>query len=182
MDQTGLTASEKITLFSAWGLIRKDLDVHGRNVLLLLFHKHPRYIAYFDFTDDPNAQSLVDNKSLYDQAIHVFKAVGALIEYGFKDPVLFDATLRKITRRHKDRPVYTEDILTIGEVLLNYLEQALGRQMSDSLPDAFWKLFQTIAGRFPATPKTPIADEGGDDANDPQPTTSQRQDRASDAP
>uniref|UniRef100_A0A182PAQ7 Globin domain-containing protein n=1 Tax=Anopheles epiroticus TaxID=199890 RepID=A0A182PAQ7_9DIPT len=174
MDPTGLTSAEKITLFSAWGLIRKDLDVHGRNVLLLLFHKHPHYISYFDFTDDPAAQSLVDNKSLYNQAIHVFKAFGSLIEYGFKDPVLFDETLKKITRRHKDRKVYSEDILTIGDVLLNYLAQALGRQVSDSLPDAFWKLFRTIAGRFPAAPKPSDgeAEEQQGNANDPSPTTS----------
>ncbi|XP_049281533.1 myoglobin-like [Anopheles funestus] len=152
MDSTGLSATEKITLFSAWGLIRKELDVHGRNMLLLLFHKYPHYVSYFDFTDDPNAQSLVDNKSLFSQSIHVIKAFGSLIEYGLKDPDLFNETLKKITRIHEQRNVYSKDILTIGEVLLDYLAQVLGRQVSDSLPDAFRKLFATIASRFPVAP------------------------------
>uniref|UniRef100_A0A182NES7 Globin domain-containing protein n=1 Tax=Anopheles dirus TaxID=7168 RepID=A0A182NES7_9DIPT len=163
MDATGLTAQEKITLFSAWGLIRKDLDVHGRNMLLLLFHKHPHYISYFDFTDDATAHSLVDNKSLYSQSIHIIKTFGSLIEYGLKDPALFNETLKKITRIHAERNVYAKDILTIGDVLLNYLAQVLGRQVSDSLPDAFRKLFVTIAGRFPVGPAPPKteADEQG---------------------
>uniref|UniRef100_A0A182QXV6 Globin domain-containing protein n=1 Tax=Anopheles farauti TaxID=69004 RepID=A0A182QXV6_9DIPT len=152
MDATGLTAQEKITLFSAWGLIRKDLDIHGRNMLLLLFHKYPHYVSYFDFTDDASAQTLVDNKSLYSQSIHVIKTFGSLIEYGLKDPALFNETLKKITRIHAERNVYGKDILTIGDVLLNYLAQVLGRQVSDALPDAFRKLFVTIAGRFPVEP------------------------------
>ncbi|XP_053661762.1 myoglobin-like [Anopheles marshallii] len=166
MDSTGLSASEKITLFSAWGLIRKDLDVHGRNMLLLLFHKYPHYVSYFDFTDDPTAQSLVDNKSLYAQSIHVIKAFGSLIEYGLKDPALFHETLKKITRLHEQRNVYSKDILIIGEVLLDYVAQVLGRQVADSLPDAFRKLFATIASRFPATPGV---DGDVNDANVTQP-------------
>ncbi|XP_053677711.1 myoglobin-like [Anopheles nili] len=152
VDSTGLTAVEKITLFSAWGLIRKDLDVHGRNTLLLLFHQYPHYVSYFDFTDDQTAQSLLDNKALYNHSIHIIKAFGSLIEYGLKDPALFNETLRKLLRIHEKRNVYSKDILTIGEVLLNYLAQVLGRQVSDSLPDAFRKLFGTIAAKFPAGP------------------------------
>uniref|UniRef100_A0A182Y9Z7 Globin domain-containing protein n=1 Tax=Anopheles stephensi TaxID=30069 RepID=A0A182Y9Z7_ANOST len=171
MDSTGLSASEKITLFSAWGLIRKDLEVHGRNMLLLLFHKHPHYVSYFDFTDDPAAQSLVDNKSLFNQSIHVIKAFGSLIEYGLKDPDLFNETLKKITRNHQHRNVYSSDVLTIGEVLLDYLAQVLGRQVSDSLPDAFRKLFATIASRFPVPPSpttTPPSSSVESDGNDPE--------------
>uniref|UniRef100_A0A182IKD4 Globin domain-containing protein n=1 Tax=Anopheles atroparvus TaxID=41427 RepID=A0A182IKD4_ANOAO len=149
VDSTGLTAVEKITLFSAWALIRKDLDIHGRNMLLLLFDQHPHYVGYFDFTDDTTAHSLVDNKSLFGQAIHVIKSFGSLIEYGLKDPALFDETLKKISRLHEGRNVFGSDVLVIGDVLLNYLAQVLGSQASAMLPDAFRKLFVTIATRFP---------------------------------
>ncbi|KFB39084.1 hypothetical protein ZHAS_00006409 [Anopheles sinensis] len=134
-------------------LIRKDLDVHGRNMLLLLFHKHPHYVGYFDFTDDTAAQTLVDNKSLFGQAIHVIKTFGSLIEYGLKDPALFDETLKKITRLHEGRNVFGSDVLIIGDVLLSYLGQVLGTQASDLLPAAFRKLFATIAARFPVAPQ-----------------------------
>ncbi|XP_049548390.1 myoglobin-like [Anopheles darlingi] len=151
-DSTGLSAVEKISLFSAWGLIRKDLDVHGRNILLLLFQKYPHYTDYFDFTDDTKADSLVDNKSLFAQSIHIVKAFGSLIEYGLKDPRLFHETLKRIARWHEQRNVYGCDVLLIGEVMLTYLTQTLGRQTPAMLGEAFQKLFQTIAYRFPTGP------------------------------
>ncbi|XP_052864495.1 myoglobin-like [Anopheles cruzii] len=146
-DPTGLSGVDKITLFSAWGLIRKDLDIHGRNILLLLFQQHPEYLAYFDFSDDTTALSLVDNKSLFSQSILAIKTFGALIEYGLEDAVLFHETLRKVGRWHGN--IQARDVLIIGNVLLAYLKQALGRQAPTTLDEAFRNLFVTISNRFP---------------------------------
>ncbi|EDS34613.1 globin 2 [Culex quinquefasciatus] len=150
MDETGLTGKQKITLLSAWGLIKQDLDLHGRNIMLLIFREHPHFIPYFDFSADPNNTSLSENRALQAHSLNLIMALGALIEYGLKTPKMFECTLAKLVKNHKTRRVTSQDVKMFGEVILMYFAQVLGRQSASSLPTAFNRLIEQIAEAFEA--------------------------------
>ncbi|XP_058453707.1 myoglobin-like [Malaya genurostris] len=152
MDETGLTGKQKITLLSMWGLLKQDLDVHGRNVLLTLFKEHPEFLTYFDFSADRSSSNLADNQALFSHSLNMINGFGALIEFGLNSPKMFQCSLTKLARNHKWRMVSGADVRLFGNVMLDYYMEVLDRQAANDLPDAFGRLMNIIADAFDEYP------------------------------
>ncbi|XP_055550794.1 uncharacterized protein LOC129733186 [Wyeomyia smithii] len=148
MDETGLTGKQKITLLSAWSLIKQDLDLHARNVLLFLFKENPQFLTYFDFSTDSSTTNLAENQALFAHSLNVILGLGSLIEYGLSCPKMFLCTLTKLARNHKARSVTGTDAKLFGKVITDYFMDVLDQQGASSLPGAFEMLFEKIAEAF----------------------------------
>ncbi|EAT43553.1 AAEL005034-PA [Aedes aegypti] len=148
MDESGLTGKQKITLLSAWGLLKQESSLHGRNMMFLLFREHPRYLPYFDFSSDSTNSNLADNKSFHLHAVNVMGAIGTLIECGLNDPEVFRKKLFHLVEVHKARGVTPLDVQLFSEIITDYLVEVLGRQAANSLADALGKLFDQFAEAF----------------------------------
>ncbi|XP_058820086.1 myoglobin-like [Topomyia yanbarensis] len=148
MDETGLTGKQKITLLSMWGLLKQDLHVHGRNVLLTMFNQHPEFLSYFDFSADLNSTNLADNEALFSHSLNMINGFGALIEYGLNSPKMFQCSLTKLAKNHKWRMVSGVDVRLFGNVMLNYFIEVLDRQAANDLPNAFGRFMDIIADAF----------------------------------
>ncbi|XP_053692390.1 uncharacterized protein LOC128740847 [Sabethes cyaneus] len=148
MDETGLSGKQKITLLSAWSLIKQDLDLHCRNILLLFFKEHPHFLPYFDFSTDSSTANLSENQALFAHSMNVINGLGSLIEYGLGCPKMFLCLLTKMAKNHKARSVTGEDIKLFGKVIMNYFMDVLERQAASSLPEAFEVFFEKIAEAF----------------------------------
>ncbi|XP_055644287.1 extracellular globin-E1-like [Toxorhynchites rutilus septentrionalis] len=148
MDETGLTGKQKVTLLSTWALMKQDLDLHGRNLLLLLFSEHPNFLPYFNFSTDSHSTSLADNQALFAHSMNVILALGALIEHGLKCPKMFQCLLAKLAKNHHRRGVTGGDVKLFGKIMVRYFGEVLGRQAADTLPSAFGTLIDKAAEAF----------------------------------
>ncbi|XP_055594825.1 hemoglobin-3-like [Uranotaenia lowii] len=149
MDDSKFTGDQKITLLSAWALIKPELDIHGRNLYLLLYREYPRFKPFFDFcTDGICTIKHVRGREMEAHSIQVFRILGQLIEEGLRDSEIFENTLRAIALAHADTGVTGADVREFGGVLLSYLVDALGPQASNSLTVAFEKLVDLVGESF----------------------------------
>lgn len=97
---------------------------------------------------DEATPNLADNKMFHTHALNVIQAVGMLIEDGLKDPQVFQNSLIQLVGVHKNRGVTAVDIQLFSEIITGYLIEVLGRQATNSLPDALGKLFDQFAEAF----------------------------------
>nr|XP_029716944.1 LOW QUALITY PROTEIN: globin-like [Aedes albopictus] len=148
MDESGLTGKQKITLLSAWGLLKQESLLHGRNMMFLLFREHPHFLPYFDFSADPAGSNLADNKGFHLHALNVMNMVGTLVECVINDPEMFRKKIFHLVEIHQARGVTALDVQLFSEIVVDYLVEALGRQAANSLAEAFGKLFDQFAEAF----------------------------------
>ncbi|KAL1396633.1 hypothetical protein pipiens_002634 [Culex pipiens pipiens] len=147
-DDTGLTNHQKAALVGAWSLVKQDMVSHGVNVFIRLFEEHPKYLEYFDFTQDDAAEELRENKSLHAHALNVMHLIGALIDYGLDNPLMFKCSLSKMMKNHKKHGVNKEDVTIVCGIIMEYCLEALDQRGSTTLEEAFSSFMKSIADTF----------------------------------
>ncbi|XP_055544859.1 globin-1-like [Wyeomyia smithii] len=147
-DDTGLTKSQKVAVVAAWSIVKKDMITHGRNIFIRFFEENPKYVTYFDFSQDTEATELKDNKSLHAHALNVMQLIGALIDYGLDNPVMLKCSLAKMSRNHKMRGILKKDVVIVCEVIKNYCLEALESHRSKTLDEGLTAFLESIVNAF----------------------------------
>ncbi|XP_053690912.1 myoglobin-like [Sabethes cyaneus] len=147
-DDTGLTKSQKVAVVAAWSIVKQDMITHGRNIFIRFFEEHPKYVSYFDFSQDTEAIELKDNKSLHAHALNVMQLIGSLIDYGLENPVMFKCTLAKMARNHKMRGIIKKDMEIVCEVIKDYCLEALASHRSKTLDEGLVAFLESVVNSF----------------------------------
>uniref|UniRef100_A0A1Q3FVI8 Putative globin 1 n=1 Tax=Culex tarsalis TaxID=7177 RepID=A0A1Q3FVI8_CULTA len=147
-DETGLTNHQKVALIGAWSLVKKDIISHGRNIFVRFFEENPKYLNYFDFSQDRTASEIGENKSLHAHALNVMHFIGTLIDYGLYNPAMFKCSLSKLMKNHLKRGVKKEDVTIVCGVIMKYCLEVLDQHQSTTLQVAFASLMKGIADAF----------------------------------
>ncbi|XP_055638619.1 hemoglobin-2 [Toxorhynchites rutilus septentrionalis] len=147
-DETGLTKPQKVALSGAWRLMKKDIVSHGRNIFVRFFEEHPKYISYFDFSQDSEATDLQDNKSLHAHALNMMNFIGVLIDYGLENPVMYKCSLAKFVKNHQTHNVTRDDIKVLCDVIIAYCLQTLDHHRSKTLDAAFAAFMESLVASY----------------------------------
>ncbi|XP_055638620.1 globin-like [Toxorhynchites rutilus septentrionalis] len=147
-DETGLTKPQKVVLSEAWSIIKEDMVTHGTNIFVRFFEEHPNYLSYYDFSHDSEATELMENKSLHAHALNVMHLLGALIDYGFDNPVMYKSSLAKSVKNHRRYHVTKADVKIVCGVITTYCMQALEDHSSEMLVSAFAAFMDSIIAAY----------------------------------
>ncbi|XP_003707185.1 globin 1 [Megachile rotundata] len=139
IDQaTGLTEKQKKLVQNTWSIIRKDEVGAGVLVMCAFFKKYPSYVQYFEAFKDIPLDQLPDNKRFQAHCASVIAALNNVID-SLHDPGLMEASLTGLAERHKNRGQKKEEFQNLKEVILQVLRQALGKQFTPEVAEAWNK-------------------------------------------
>ncbi|CAK9834328.1 unnamed protein product [Anthophora retusa] len=153
IDQaTGLTERQKKLVQNTWAVIRKDEVGSGVAVMTAYFKKYPDYQRYFTAFMDTPLNELSANKRFQAHCASIITALNNVIDF-LHDPGLMEASLIGLAERHKKRGQTEEQFQNLKEVILEVLRQALGRQFTTEVAEAwsktldvvFTKIYQVLA-------------------------------------
>ncbi|XP_053975238.1 globin-like isoform X2 [Hylaeus anthracinus] len=139
IDQaTGLTEKQKKLVQNTWAVIRKDEVGSGIAVMTAFFTKYPEYQRYFSAFKDTPIDELPDNKRFQAHCASVITALSNVID-SLHDPGLMEASLIGLAERHKIRGQRKEEFQNLKDVVLEVLRQALGKQFTPEVAEAWRK-------------------------------------------
>ncbi|XP_076299292.1 globin-like [Lasioglossum baleicum] len=152
VDQaTGLTEKQKKLVHNTWAVIRKDEVGSGVAVMSAFLTKYPEYQQYFEPFKDIPVTELPANKRFQAHCAGIIAALNTVID-SLHDPGLMEASLISLAERHKKRGQKKEEFQNLKEVIMEVLRQALGKQFtpevaeawSKTLEAAFSKIYQVV--------------------------------------
>ncbi|CAL7936063.1 unnamed protein product [Xylocopa violacea] len=151
-EATGLTDRQKKLVQNTWAPLRKDEVASGVAVMTAFFKKYPEYQRYFTAFMDTPLNELPANKRFQAHCASIIVALNTVID-SLHDPGLMEASLIGLAERHKKRGQTKEEFENLKEVVLDVLRQALGRQYtpevaeawSKTLNAAFTKIYEVLA-------------------------------------
>lgn len=143
-EATGLTERQKKLVQNTWAVIRKDEVASGIAVMTAFFKKYPEYQRYFPAFKDTPLNELPANKRFQAHCASVITALNNVID-SLHDPALMEASLVGLAERHKKRGQTKEEFQNLKEVTLEVLRQALGKQFTPEVAEAWSK---TLDGVF----------------------------------
>ncbi|KOX77511.1 Cytoglobin-2 [Melipona quadrifasciata] len=108
------------------------------------FKKYPEYQRYFPAFKDTPLNELPANKRFQAHCASVITALNNVID-SLHDPELMEASLVSLAERHKKRGQTKEEFQNLKEVTLEVLRQALGKQFTPEVAEAWSK---TLDGVF----------------------------------
>ncbi|XP_076686489.1 globin-like [Andrena cerasifolii] len=139
IDQaTGLTERQKKLVQNTWAVIRKDEVGSGVAVMIAFFKKYPEYQRYFSAFKDIPVNELPCNKRFQAHCASVITALNNVID-SLHDPGLMEASLIGLAERHKKRGQTKEEFQNLKEVILEVLRQALRKQFTTEVAEAWSK-------------------------------------------
>ncbi|XP_031848710.1 globin 1 [Nomia melanderi] len=150
-EATGLTEKQKKLVQNTWAVIRKDEVGSGIAVMTAFFNKYPQYQQYFNAFKDVPLPELPNNKRFQAHCASIITALNTVID-SLHDPGLMEASLIGLAERHKNRGQKKQEFQDLKEVIQEVLRQALGRQFtsevaeawSKTLDAAFTKIYQVL--------------------------------------
>ncbi|CAK9796751.1 unnamed protein product [Anthophora quadrimaculata] len=144
IDQaTGLTEKQKKLVQNTWAVIRKDEVGSGMAVMTAYFKKYPDYQRYFTAFMDTPLNELPANKRFQAHCASIITALNNVID-SLHDPGLMEASLIGLAERHKKRGQTEEQFQNLKEVILEVLRQALGRQFTTEVAEAWTKTLDAV--------------------------------------
>ncbi|KAF3419978.1 hypothetical protein E2986_14097 [Frieseomelitta varia] len=155
-EATGLTERQKKLVQNTWAVVRKDEVASGIAVMTTslrldstkffcrFFKKYPEYQRYFPAFKDTPLNELPANKRFQAHCASVITALNNVID-SLHDPALMEASLISLAERHKNRGQTKEEFQNLKEVMLEVLRQALGKQYTPEVAEAWSK---TLDGLF----------------------------------
>ncbi|XP_043585650.1 cytoglobin-2-like [Bombus pyrosoma] len=143
-EATGLTEKQKKLVQNTWAVIRKDEVASGIAVMTTFFKTYPEYQRYFSAFADVPFDELPANKRFQAHCVSVITALNSVID-SLHDPGLMEASLISLGERHKKRGQTKEEFENLKGVVLKVLSQALGKQYTPEVAEAWSK---TLDGVF----------------------------------
>ncbi|XP_029032222.1 globin 1 [Osmia lignaria lignaria] len=148
IDQaTGLTEKQKKLVQNTWSVIRKDEVRSGVLVMTTFFKKYPAYQQHFAAFKDIPLDALPDNKRFQAHCASIIAALNNVID-SLHDPGLMEASLTSLAERHKKRGQTKEEFENLKGVVLQVLGQALGRQFTPEVSEAWSKTLDVAFGKI----------------------------------
>ncbi|KAG6803880.1 globin 1 [Apis mellifera caucasica] len=148
IDQaTGLTERQKKLVQNTWAVVRKDEVASGIAVMTAFFKKYPEYQRYFTAFMDTPLNELPANKRFQAHCAGVITALNNVIDF-LHDPGLMEASLIGLVERHKKRGQTKEEFQNLKEVMLEVLRQALGKQYTPEVAEAWNKTLDMMFGKI----------------------------------
>ncbi|OAD58225.1 Cytoglobin-2 [Eufriesea mexicana] len=149
---TGLTERQKKLVQNTWAVVRKDEVGSGIAVMTAFFKKYPHYQQHFNAFKDIPLNELPANKRFQAHCASIISALNSVID-SLHDSGLMEANLVVLAERHKKRGQTKLEFENLKEVMLDVLRQALGRQYTPevaeawrkTLDSAFTKIYQVLA-------------------------------------
>lgn len=135
---TGLTEKQKKLVQNTWGIIRKDEVGSGIAVMTAFFKKYPEYQRHFEAFKEISLEELPGNKRFQAHCASVITALSNVID-SLHDPGLMEASLIALAQRHKKRGQTMEQFENLKHVVLDVLRQALGKQFTPEVAEAWSK-------------------------------------------
>ncbi|XP_063702387.1 uncharacterized protein LOC134832332 [Culicoides brevitarsis] len=136
---SGLTGPQKCTIYAAWQLIKKDFQIHARNVFARFFEEYPTYLNHFNDENEPN------NK-IHRHSLAVFESLNLLIEIGFNDVNAYEHHLSALVKFHPN--IRRDDVKNMSDTITNYLLETLEKQRTNTLNISLVAFFEGICKAF----------------------------------
>ncbi|KAK2578569.1 hypothetical protein KPH14_012215 [Odynerus spinipes] len=151
-EATGLTERQKKLVQNTWAIIKKDQVASGCAVMLAYFKEYPQYQQYFGAFKDVPLNELQNNKRFQAHCASIIATLSSVVD-SLHDFGLLEANIITLAERHKKRGQTKEEFQNLKEVIRNVLRQALGKQYTMDVSDAwdktlnvmFLKIYEIIA-------------------------------------
>lgn len=144
---TGLTERQKKLVQNTWAVIRKDEVGSGVAVMTAFFKKYPEYQRHFAAFKDTPLDELPGNKRFQAHCASVITALSSVID-SLHDPGLMEASLISLAERHKKRGQTKEEFQNLKDVVLEVLRQALGKQFTAEVAEAWSKTLEAAFSKI----------------------------------
>lgn len=142
-EATGLTERQKKLVQNTWAVIKKDQVASGTAVMLTYFKEYPQYQQYFESFKNVPLDELQNNKRFQAHCASIIAAISNVID-SLNDVGLLEANIITLAERHKKRGQTKEEFENLKTVMTNVLRQALGKQYTLEVSDAWDKTLNVM--------------------------------------
>lgn len=146
-EATGLTLRQKKLVQGTWAAIRKDELGSGVAVMTAFFKKYPEYQRSFPAFAEAPLDELPGNKRFQAHCLTIMTSLNGVID-ALHDPGLMEASLASLAERHKKRGQTAVQFQNLKGVILEVLGQALGRQFTQEVAEAWDKTLESAFSKI----------------------------------